>query len=146
MNDYTVGFLGSEKETDFEKIKNQFETTIIDLFEKQNKIVFLVGCNNEFDIFAAKTINKLRKKCNYTNSILKLLVPFIGLNKDICIKKIYDEIEINEILSCQFYESALWLAEKRIINCSDFLIFYKSENTILRYARASGKNILILNS
>ncbi len=108
MNDYTVGFLGSEKETDFEKIKNQFETTIIDLFEKQNKIVFLVGCNNEFDIFAAKTINKLRKKCNYTNSILKLLVPFRGLNKDICIKKIYDEIEINEILSCQFYESALW--------------------------------------
>ena len=117
MNDYTVGFLGSEKETDFEKIKNQFETTIIDLFEKQNKIVFLVGCNNEF-----------------------------GLNKDICIKKNYDEIEINEILSCQFYESALWLAEKIIINCSDFLIFYKSENTILRYARASGKNILLLNS
>ncbi len=146
MNDYTVGFLGSEKETDFEKIKNQLETIIIDLFEKQNKIVFLVGCNNEFDIFAAKTINKLRKKCNYTNSILKLLVPFRGLNKDICIKKIYDEIEINEILSCQFYESALWLAEKRIINCSDFLIFYKSENTILRYARASGKNILLLNS
>lgn len=37
MNDYTVGFLGSEKETDFEKIKNQLETIIIDLFEKQKK-------------------------------------------------------------------------------------------------------------
>ena len=147
---YTVSFFGHREITAFKEIENKLETLIHKLITEHEYVEFLIGRNGEFDQLVSSVIHRVRKRLDYKNCSLTLVLPYMTAefrDNESSFYDYYDEIEISQSASSGHFKSAMQTRNKEIVDRSDLVVFYVERQsggayTTMKYAVKNGKEII----
>lgn len=147
---YTVSFFGHREITAFKEIENKLETLIHKLITEHEYVEFLIGRNGEFDQLVSSVIHRVRKRLDYKNCSLTLVLPYMTAefrDNESSFYDYYDEVEISQSASSGHFKSAMQTRNKEMVDRSDLVVFYVERQsggayTTMKYAVKNGKEII----
>lgn len=151
MEIYTVSFFGHRELHRPLVARERLEHVVRNIIKTKIYVEFLVGCEGEFDLLTASVIHRVTKECDYGNSSLILVLPYIKAaykDNDQHFINYYDEIEICTKASNAHFKSAIQIRNRNLIDRSNLVICYLEHNNggaynAIQYAKQ--KRIEILN-
>ena len=147
---YTVSFFGHREINAFKEIENKLETLIHKLITEHEYVEFLIGRNGEFDRLVSSVIHRARKRLDYKNCSLILVLPYMTAefrDNEKSFYDYYDEVEISQSASSGHFKSAMQTRNKEMVDRSDLVVFYVERQsggayTTMKYAVKNGKEIV----
>ena len=121
-----------------------------DLIRSKEYVDFLVGRNGDFDILVSSVIKRVKKRLDYGNSSLVLVLPYMTAeyrdNKK-SFNEYYDDVEIDDEASRRFYKSAFRYRNRHMVDRSDMVVCYVEKDSggaylAKKYAEDSAKKII----
>ena len=127
MKKYTCCFFGHREINAFREIENKLEILIHKLITEHEYIEFLIGRNGEFDQLVSSVIHRVRKRLDYKNCSLTLVLPYMTAefrDNENSFYDYYDEIEISQSASSGHFKSAMQTRNKEMVDRADLVVFY----------------------
>lgn len=125
MEIYTVSLFGHRIMTDLSGIKKALTKEVENLIRTKEYVEFLVGRNGDFDVMAASTIREVRKRLDYGNCSLVLVLPHMTKeyrdNKE-SYDSYYNSVEICEEAASAHFKAQLQIRNRQMIDRSDMVI------------------------
>ena len=148
MDVFTVSLFGHRKIDDIQQLDLQLSSIVKELIKTKSYVAFLIGRNGEFDEYAASVIKRAQREMGSENNDLTLVLPYSVANLSYY-EKYYDHIIIPETVKAAHPKSAITLKNRWMIEQSDFVIFFVSQNqggayTAMKYAEKFGKKTINL--
>ena len=147
---YTVSFFGHRHIDNVSAIEDKLEPIIENLLRTKEYVEFLVGRNGDFDHIAASVVRRVKKRLDYGNCTLILILPYPTAEykkNEEYFYQYYDEVEICEESSNSHYKAAIGIRNKYMIDRSDSVICYIANDNggaykAVLYAKKMLKNVL----
>ena len=147
---YTVSFFGHREINAVREIENKLEILIHKLITEHEYVEFLIGRNGEFDQLVSSVIHRVRKRLDYKNCSLTLVLPYMTAefrDNESSFYDYYDEIEISQSASSGHFKSAMHTRNKEMVDRSDLIVFYVERQsggayTTMKYAAKNEKEII----
>ena len=147
---YTVSFFVHREITAFKEIENKLEILIQKLITEHEYVEFLIGRNGEYDQLVSSVIHRVRKRLDYKNCSLTLVLPYMTAefrDNESSFYDYYDEVEISQSASSGHFKSAMQTRNKEMVDRSDLVVFYVERQsggayTTMKYAVKNGKEII----
>jgi len=124
---YTVSFFGHREINAFRETENKLENLIHKLITEHEYVEFLIGRNGEFDQLVSSVIHRVRKRLDYKNCSITLVLPYMTAefrNNEESFYDYYDEIEISQSASNGHFKAAMQTRNKEMVDRSDLIVFY----------------------
>ncbi len=125
MDIYTVSLFGHRQMTDPSAINKALAKEVENLIRTKEYVEFLIGRNGAFDIMAASTIRIARKKLDYGNCSMVLVLPYMTEeyrdNKE-ALESYYDSVEICDEAAASHYKGAFGVRNRQMVDRSDLVI------------------------
>lgn len=152
MNTYTVSFFGHRKIEDAFKIERRLEDIICMILNHYPYVEFLVGRDGEFDLIAASTVRRSKRKIRDDNSALVWVMPYTTAefrNNEEVFRNYYDEIEISTSSEKKHFKAAHQARNRELVDRSDLVIFFVQTQSggawqTMEYAKKQGKDYINL--
>ncbi len=125
MEIYTVSFFGHREISNMLEVDNALVKEIENLIRSKEYVEFLVGRNGEFDTWAASAVRRVRKRLDYGNCSLVLVLPYMTSeyrDNKVNFENYYDEIEICDEAASGHYKSAFRVRNHQMVERSDLVI------------------------
>ena len=153
LDTYTVTFFGHGEINAFNEIENKLDDLIHKLISEHEYVEFLIGRNGEFDQMVSSVIHRVRKRLDYKNCSLTLVLPYMTSefrDNEESFYAYYDEIEISQSASSVHFKSAIQTRNKEMVDRSDLVVFYVERPSggaymTMKYAMKSGKEYINLS-
>lgn len=150
MEIYTVSLFGHRVLDDSFRAGEQIEKLAAELINSKEYVDFLVGRDGDFDIIAASAVKTAKRKNNYGNSSLVLVLPYMKAeykNNTESFHEYYDDVEICPESSEAHYKKAISVRNRKMIDRSDLVICcvdHKSGGSYkaVKYAESINKKII----
>lgn len=150
MNIFTVSFFGHRQIDNPLIVEKKLDEYISDLICSKEYVEFLVGRDGEFDKMAASAVRRAKKRYNYGNIFLILILPYARAeftNNEQAFLEYYDEVEICEKSARAYFKAAIQIRNRAMVDRSDMVISciqYKSGGAYktVKYAEKIGKTII----
>lgn len=147
---YTVSFFGHRYIDNVSAIEDKLEPIIENLIRTKEYVEFLVGRNGDFDRIAASVVRRVKKRLDYGNCALILILPYPTAEykkNEEYFYQYYDEVEICDESLNSHYKAAIGIRNKSIVDRSNSIICYINNNNggaykAVRYAEKMLKNVL----
>lgn len=151
MKCFTVSFFGHRIINNAIETEKRLEEIIRRILKENEYTEFLVGREGEFDIIVSSIIRRVVKPCDYGNSSLILVMPYMKAeyrNNERSFLDYYDGIEVCPQSEKAHFKSAITIRNKVMIDRSDLVICciehkYGGAYTAVKYAQK--QNIDIIN-
>lgn len=125
MEIYTVSLFGHRVIDNPSRAGEQIERLAAELINTKEYVDFLIGRDGDFDILAASAIKTAKRKNNYGNSSLVLVLPYMKAeykNNTESFHEYYDDVEICSEASETHYKNAINVRNRKMIDRSDLVI------------------------
>lgn len=122
---YTVSFFGHREVNNFFEVEQRLDEIISELIRSKEYVEFLVGRNGEFDQLASSVVRKVKKRLDYGNSALILVLPNMTAeyrNNRKEFEDYYDEIEISEKAAGCHFKAAIQMRNREMAERSDLVV------------------------
>lgn len=122
---YTVSLFGHRELSDMKAAEKALEPIVQELITKKEFVEFLVCREGEFDMLATYVIRRVRKRLDYGNCSLVLVLPYSKAeyrNNVESFEDFYDEIEICEQSENAHYLAAYQKRNRVMVDRSDLVI------------------------
>jgi len=151
MDCLTVSFFGHRHLDNAAAVERKLERCVASLLAESMFVEFLVGRNGDFDLLAASTVLRCRKRSGDDNSALVLVLPYetasLKINKK-SFEAYYNEIEICTAAQKGHFKSAYQRRNRAMVDRSDLIVAWVEReggaNQALKYAERKGKRIINL--
>lgn len=148
---FTVSFFGHRIISNAIETEKRLEEIIRRILKENEYTEFFVGREGEFDIIVSSVIRRVVKSCDYGNSSLVLVMPYMKAeyrNNEQNFFDYYDEIEVCQQSEKVHFKSAITIRNKVMIDRSDLVIScieheYGGAYIAVKYAQK--QNIDIIN-
>lgn len=122
---YTVSFFGHREINDPFEVERKLDEIISELIGSKEYVEFLVGRNGEFDLLVSSVVRKAKKRLDYGNSALVLVLPnetaeYRNNRKEF--EDYYDEIEISAQASDCHFKAAIQARNREMAERSDLVV------------------------
>lgn len=146
---YTVSFFGHRYIDNISAIEDELEAIIERLIKTKEYVEFLVGRNGDFDRIAASAVRRVKKRLDYGNCALILVLPYMTAEyekNEEYFHQYYDDVEICYESSRSHYKAAIGIRNRSIIDRSDLVICYVTNNSsgaykAVQYAEKTTKDV-----
>lgn len=88
---------------------------------------FLIGRNGEFDQLVSSVVRRARKRLDYKNCSLILVLPYMTAefrNNESSFLEYYDEVEVSQTASSGHFKAAMQTRNKEMVDRADLVVFY----------------------
>lgn len=132
---YTVTFAGHRHIDDHGAVAERLDSVIEKLLEQHGRVVFLLGREGEFDILAASSVHRAKRR--YADSVTMILVlPYMkagfSQNSDEY-ESYYDEVMVCGESADSHYRSAISVRNRWMAEQSDALVAYVARQSVGAY-------------
>lgn len=150
MKIYTVSLFGHREINQPLVVEEQLKKVIRKITNTKAYIEFLVGREGEFDLLAASVIHRVAKECDYGNTSLILVLPYMKAeyrdNRQDYLNY-YDEVEIYSESSMAHFKAAIQIRNRILVDRSNLVICYIDHKSggayrTIQYAKQVGVEIL----
>lgn len=154
MEIYTVSLFGHREPSDPIELGKALEKEVENLIRTKEYVEFLVGRNGAFDYIAASTILMVRKRLDYGNCSLVLVLPYMTEeyrdNKK-SYEEYYNSVEICDEAASGHFKGAFLTRNKQMVERSDLVlccIEHKSGGAFqaVKYAKKLKKEVRNLSA
>ena len=124
---FTVTFFGHREVDHFREIEHALENLIQQLILEHEYVEFLVGRNGEFDQLVSSLVHRVRKRLDYKNCSLFLVLPYMTAefrNNESSFLEYYDEVEVSQTASSGHFKAAMQTRNKEMVDRADLVVFY----------------------
>ena len=124
---YTVSFFGHRYIDNISAIEDKLEPIIENLLRTKEYVEFLVGRNGDFDRIAASVVRRVKKRLDYGNCELILILPYPTaeyIKNEEYFHQYYDDVEICYESSHSHCKVAIGIRNRSMIDRSDLIICY----------------------
>lgn len=125
MEIYTVSLFGHREMESPIEIGKALTREVENLIRTKEYVEFLVGRNGDFDLLAASKILTARKKLDYGNCSLVLVLPYMTEeyrdNKK-SYEEYYDSVEICDEAASGHFKGAFLTRNKQMVDRSDLVL------------------------
>lgn len=125
MDIYTVSLFGHRIVNDPTRAVEKIEKLAAELICNKEYVEFLVGREGDFDIIAASAIKTAKKKLDYGNCSLTLVLPYMKAEYRKNTKEYheyYDDVEICAEASETHFKNAITVRNRAMADRSDLVI------------------------
>lgn len=125
MEYFTVSFFGHRIIDNSIEIEKRLEKIVRRILHEKEYTEFLVGREGEFDILVSSVIRRVVRSCEYGNSSLILVRPYMKAeyrNNERSFHDYYDEIEICPQAEKSHFKFAITVRNRAMIKRSDLVI------------------------
>ena len=148
MEFFTVSLFGHREISGLKQLENQLFPILKQILQTKNYVVFLVGCNGEFDIFAASVIKRVQKAMGKENSELIGVFPYSQKDMEY-FEKYYDAVVIPECIGRMHPKGAITKRNRWMVEQADCLICYVDRENggaynAMKYAEKLSKKVINL--
>ena len=150
MNIYKVTLFGHREIYEHQKIEKKLYPILRDLIRTKEYVEILVGCNGEFDKFAASVVKRAQKDFGAHNSEMTLVLPYHYKDAEYY-EQYYDSIIIPDAVSGAHPKGAITARNRWMTEECDLFICYVNRTSggahaALKYANKLGKIIINLSA
>lgn len=124
---FTVTFFGHREVDRFREIEQALENLIQQLILEHEYVEFLIGRNGEFDQLVSSVVHRVRKRLDYKNCSLILVLPYMTAefrNNESSFLEYYDEVEVSQTASSGHFKAAMQTRNKEMVDRADLVVFY----------------------
>lgn len=124
---FTVTFFGHREVDHFREIEQALENLIQQLILEHEYVEFLIGRNGEFDQLVSSVVHRIRKRLDYKNCSLILVLPYMTAefrNNESSFLEYYDEVEVSQTASNGHFKAAMQTRNKEMVDRADLVVFY----------------------
>ena len=124
---FTVTFFGHREVDHFREIEQALENLIQQLILEHEYVEFLIGRNGEFDQLVSSVVHRVRKRLDYKNCSLILVLPYMTAefrNNESSFLEYYDEVEVSQTASSGHFKAAMQTRNKEMVDRADLVVFY----------------------
>ena len=115
---FTVAFFGHRYVDDIIALENLLEKQIYKIISEKEYVDFLVGRNGDFDLCAASSVVRIRKKYRDDNSSIVLVLPYATaeyLKNEEAYLDYYTDVEISDSASNAHPKSAIQIRNREMV-------------------------------
>lgn len=150
MEIYTVSFFGHREVNQVFDVEKQLEKIVRDIITVKSYVDFLIGREGEFDLLAASVIRRVTKECDYGNTTLILVLPYMKAeyrdNQQYYLNY-YDEVEICSESSKAHFKAAIQIRNRNLVDRSNLVVCCIEHNSggayrSIQYAKQMGVEVL----
>lgn len=123
---FTVTFFGHREVDHFRETEQALENLIQQLILEHDYVEFLIGRNGEFDQLVSSVVHRVRKRLDYKNCSLILVLPYMTAefrNNEKSILEYYDDVQVSEMASSGHFKAAIQTRNKEMVNRADLVVF-----------------------
>lgn len=125
MDIYTVSLFGHREMSAPIEIGKVLEKEVEKLIRTKEYVEFLVGRNGDFDILAASKIRTVRRKLDYGNCSMVLVLPY--MTEEYCdnrgsFEQYYDSVEICDEAASVHFKARFAIRNKQMVERSDLVL------------------------
>lgn len=150
LETFTVSFFGHREVNDFHNTEKALENLIYKFLSEHEYVEFLIGRNGEFDQLVSSVVHRVRKRLDYRNSSLTLILPYATAefrDNEKSFYDYYDEIEVCQAAGDTHFKAAIQVRNKEMVDRSDIVVFYVERQsggayTTMKYAKRIGKEYI----
>ena len=124
---FTVTFFGHREVDHFRETEQALENLIQQLILEHDYVEFLIGRNGEFDQLVSSVVHRVRKRLDYKNCSLILVLPYMTAefrNNESSFLEYYDEVEVSQTASSGHFKAAMQTRNKEMVDRADLVVFY----------------------
>ena len=124
---FTVTFFGHREVDHFRETEQALENLIQQLILEHDYVEFLIGRNGEFDQLVSSVVHRVRKRLDYKNCSLILVLPYVTAefrNNESSFLEYYDEVEVSQTASSGHFKAAMQTRNKEMVDRADLVVFY----------------------
>lgn len=149
---FTVAFFGHRYVDDIIALENLLEKQIYKIISEKEYVDFLVGRNGDFDLCAASSVVRIRKKYRDDNSSIVLVLPYATaeyIKNEEAYLDYYTDVEISDSASNAHPKSAIQIRNREMVDRADLIICYIDHKSggawkTVKYAIEHGKDVINL--
>ena len=149
---FTVAFFGHRYVDDIIALENLLEKQIYKIISEKEYVDFLVGRNGDFDLCAASSVVRIRKKYRDDNSAIVLVLPYATaeyIKNEEAYLDYYTDVEISDSASNAHPKSAIQIRNREMVDRADLIICYIDHKSggawkTVKYAIEQGKDVINL--
>lgn len=150
MNICTVSLFGHRYFDNVSDVEDKLDPIIENLLKTKEYVEFLVGRSGEFDLIAASTIRRVRRRLDHEDCSLILILPYVTAEyekNEEYFHQYYDDVEVCYKASRSHYKAAIGIRNKYMVDRSDLVICYSTKQSggaymAKKYAEKAGKRVL----
>lgn len=123
---FTVTFFGHREVEHFRETEQALDNLIQQLISDHEYVEFLIGRNGEFDQLVSSVVHRVRKRLDYKNSALILVLPYMTAefrNNESSFLEYYDEVEVSQTASSGHFKAAMQTRNKEMVDRADLVVF-----------------------
>ncbi|MBQ8380545.1 MAG: hypothetical protein IJY18_01495 [Clostridia bacterium] len=148
MKPYIISFFGHRDFYEHNKIEALLYPILKDLIDNKEWVEIYIGRNGEFDVFVASIIKRIKKRFDYCNCELSLVLPYNVKDVEFY-EKYYDSVFIPESIEKAYPKAAIAKRNEWMVSECDLCICYVNCDKggafkALEFAEKLGKRVINL--